>query len=182
MIYDIPMAREDFLAMDRLVRAFRRGNYNLPSLRLITNAGMMLNIEQQSYVYADETNLGVTFGDSDTREFDIWITPTLKRFDTDFARDTLLHELCHGYFNCYKHGEQFRRYLGRIMYHYQWLISPDFQAEWCVEKMVLRYSRSPEEHQDFEMDALVKAAKDEKDYVARRFEELTNAESLVSLR
>lgn len=177
---DLPIkAKRIFTDMDLLARAFRRGNYKLPVLRRITNDNDSLTLEQHMYIADDPAALGVTFGDHDKGHFDIWLNPCIRGWETDMARDTILHELCHGYFSCYKHGEQFRRYLGRLMYHYKWLIAPDFSAEIMVQGMVNRYSRSTEEHQDFEVGSLLQAARDEHLYVARRFEELKNAETLV---
>lgn len=177
--YDLPMPREDFHLMDCVVRAVRRGNFNLPKLRLITNGTEKLSVDQHMYVQNDPMCLGVTFGDWDQGDFAIWITSTLKRFDTNFARDTLLHELCHGYFHCYKHGQQFRRYLGRVMYHYKWLVCPEFNADEMLHTMVSRYSRDTKGYVEMELKSLAKASQDEKTYVAERFEELRNAEALV---
>lgn len=167
--------------MDCVVRATRRGNYNLPSLSIITNGTEKLTVDQYMYVYDDPTNLGVTFGNSETEDFVIWITSTLKRFDTDFARDTLLHELCHGYFHCYKHGQQFRRYLARVMCHYKWLVCPEFDTETMLRTMVTRYSRDTEDYIEMEIESFLKAAQDERTYVTGRFEELRHAEGMVRL-
>lgn len=178
--YDILMPRKDFREAVNVVKAVRRGNYKLPELRLITDGTEKLTVEQDMYIHEDPAVLGVTFGDHEANQFDIWLTPSITDWTTGFAMDTVLHELCHGYFGCYKHGAQFRRYLGRVLFHYQAQVRY-IDAYNLVSKMVARYSRSSTEHQAMEVDFLYKAFLQEHTHVSRRFEELQNAEALVSV-
>jgi hypothetical protein len=178
LIYDINMPRHDFIDAVNLVKAVRRGNYNLSDIRLVTQDTSRLTEDQQAYVADDPGALGITFGNFETNLFDVWFTPAISNWRSDFAIDTVLHELCHGLFGCYKHGEQFRRYLGRAMFHYLWLVAP-LDAWGQVTTMVARYSRDTPEHQAMEVESLYKASLREYEYVSRKYKELQNATPVV---
>lgn len=178
LTYDIDMPRTSFNEAVNVVKAMRRGNYNLPDLRLVTQDSANLTVDQHMYVQEDPAALGVTFQDPEKQAFDVWLTPNISNWSATFALDTVLHELCHGFFDCYKHGDQFRRYLGRTLFHYQALVRY-IDAYSLVTKMIARYSRSSDEHQAMEADAIYKGFLGEYEYVSRRYEELQNAEALV---
>lgn len=178
MKYNIVMPRDQFTQSVNLVKAIRRGNYKLPELRLVTQGTEYLSDDKRKYLDEDPAALGVTFGDHERGLFDVWLSPNITDWSTDFAIDTVLHELCHGFFSCYKHGEQFRRYLGRVIFHFGCFVRP-VDTNKLVTNMVARYSRDTVEHQNMEIESIYQAHLREFAYVSRKYEELQNAENLV---
>lgn len=173
MKYNLNLPRDRFDGMDRLTRSVLRGSGELHRLRLITQDSYVLPEDSQDYVRENTDALAVTFRDGN--EFDIWVSPALRTWDNDFAVDTILHELSHGYLGCYKHGDRFRRFFGRTLHHYSTLVEPIDSGQ-LVTDMVTRYSRADEVDKDMEMLFLAKASIDEEDYVARTYDGLSKRE------
>jgi hypothetical protein len=178
---DAPLSRDLLTQAALLVRSVYRGNRELPTLRRISNQSDWLSLEQTAYLENDPDAIAVTFGDLEAKTFDIWLSPALQGFHTGFAVDTLLHELTHGYVSCYNHSSQFRRFLARLLCHYQWNVQDDFDSVKWVTALVTRYNRFEFENRAWEIDCLIRAAEQEKDHVSLRFKELTNAQGLVSV-
>lgn len=137
MIYNLALSREDFDKADRLVRATLRRNG--PQLRLITSDSAELTPTDRDYVQQNTDCLGVCFSEDDV--FDIWISPSLKDPSNSFYRDTVLHELCHGYLGEYTHNVRWRRFFGKILYHYSDLVYP-LKVNPQVSRMITRYTRT----------------------------------------
>lgn len=183
MKYDLSMPRRDFDTIDLLVRSARRGATKLPTLNLITQDMDQLHPESKAYVLDNPDVLGVTFQDKEQGTFDIWLSPNYTNWALGGPQDTLLHELTHGYLDCYNHGQRFRRFLGRILHHHQELVDPDFPAKYFANHLVFRYSREDSsKYKVMEAESYEGLARDEHDYVARTmFREMSHAQGLVSV-
>lgn len=180
--YDLSMPRNDFDTADLLVRSAYRGN-KLSTLNLITQDVDQLDPESKAYVLDTPDALGVTFQDKEHGTFDVWLSPNYTNWRMANPQDTLLHELTHGYLGCYNHGQRFRRFLGRVLHHYQELVDPDFTAASMASHLVYRYSRGDSfAYKELEIRSYEDSARREHDYVARTmFKEMRNAEVMAGV-
>lgn len=187
MRYDLALPRQDFDKANRLVKAvlLQSGKAELKAPALLTSDKGLLHAEGKDYLDAHPESLGVCFGDADAFTFDVWITPNYTRTETDAYRDTVLHELSHGYLGLYKHNHRFQRFLGRTLYHYSSIVHP-IDHERLITRLVRHEDYSPRyngesypkylERLDNEIAAIQKIAVDELDSVNWIYERLTRKE------
>lgn len=178
MIYDLALPRDRFDGMDRTVRAvLANSRMETRQLRTITADNSLLSAENQGYIEENSESLAVCFGQGDGNyEFDIWTSPAYAVTDTEFYTDTVLHELCHGYFGAYIHNHKWKRLFGRVLYHYSYLVDP-IDADALVSTMLRRYTlqhgaetpRKFKERLAMEQDSIAKAAVAEREFISRSY-------------
>lgn len=156
MIYDLSMPYEDFLQADALVRDVTR-RCHTRELSIITQDVTKLDEAHQDYISRATNALGVTFLDRNTQEFDIWLAPSFRYWDSPWALDTVLHELTHGYAGCMDHGQRFRRTFITVLHRYENEVQP-VKADFMARRMVNRYSQDEWQTRQFELEFCKKAA------------------------
>lgn len=185
MIYGLSSPRKDFEASDRLVRSVSvNSRTETRELRTVTSDKALLTREFQTYLENDPEALGVCFGQNEDKQFDIWISPSYRNTEAEFYKDTLLHELCHGYFGAYVHNYRWKRIFGRVLHQYNSLVSP-IDVTTLTWSMLTRYTRQRSgetqaqywERLENEQDSIAKTAVAELPYVSQTFDRLnrTNA-------
>jgi hypothetical protein len=169
MIYDLSMPRKDFDQADAVVRDVTR-TFKPRTLNRITQNLWTLSFENRKYIETSIDNpLGVTFLDHETNEFDIWLSPSFRYWDSPWSLDTVLHELSHGY-GAMHHGQLFRRTFIKVLHRYETEVQP-VKADFMARRMVNRYSEDSWEARQLELDFCKKAA----------LKESKNAQALVSV-
>lgn len=126
MKYNLELPETDFLQADRVVRSMLLGTRIEPKmLRLATSDINLLASDDQITLKASldspRPSVGHCFGLGN--RFDIWISPNWDT-ECDAYRDTILHELTHGYLGVYSHNHRFKRFFGRVLHHYSVLVNP----------------------------------------------------------
>lgn len=187
MIYDLALPRRQFDKMDQTVRAvLANSRMEARQLRTITSDSALLTSENQGYLEENPECLGVCFGQEDGNyEFDTWISPAYRDTETDFYKDTVLHELCHGYFGQYSHNHRWKRLFGRVLHHYSSLVEP-LDTDTLIPTMLRRYTLqgSGESTGKFwtrlenEQDSIAKAAVAELPFISRTFDRLGQREAV----
>lgn len=144
MKYDLALPRQKFEEADRVVRSvlLRSGRMELKALNLITSDSSQLHPDDRFYIEEHPESLGVCFGQGNL--FDIYVSPSFTHTGNAYYMDTILHELCHGYLVQYNHNQRWKRFFGRVLFHYFSLVQP-YQANVLVEKMLRRYTNQGEE-------------------------------------
>lgn len=100
-------------------------------------------------------------------------------------KDTVLHELCHGYFGMYAHNQRWKRVFGRVLHHYSDLVEP-LDTDTLIPNMLKRYTRQGAdestgkywERLENEQDSIAKVAVAELTFVARTFDRLGMREAV----
>lgn len=178
MDYDLLLPREDFDKADRLVRATLLGpRFLVPIARRMTSDSESLQPENKAYVETNPGCTGICFGHEPY--FDVWISPAYKNTNTDWYKDTLLHELVHGYLRAYTHDARWKRFFGRVLHHYNTFVQP-INADNLTATMLKRYTRqradeSPEQYGlrlEMEQDTIAKVAVDERPYIEKAYDQL----------
>lgn len=156
MIYDLSMPYEDFLQADSLVRGVTR-RCQTRELSRITQDSLSLDFEHWQYIQDNPEALAVTFLDRGAKEFDIWISPSFRYWDSPWTLDTLLHELVHGYAGAMDHGQRFRRTFITVLHRYENEVQP-VKADYMARRTVNRYSQDEWQTRQFELEFCKKAA------------------------
>lgn len=183
MKYDLALARPDFEKADRLVRSalLRSGRDKPYALNLVTSDSGLLAPDDQGYLEENPESLGVCFGDREG-SFDIWVSPAYIG-GGEMYTDTVLHELCHGYLNLYRHTNRWVRFFGRVLYHYNELVEP-IDVRGLLLRTLMRYTTQghDESHRkyvnrvDREAETIAKLAAAELPYVTGLYTRLTAKE------
>lgn len=188
MTFDLALPFRQFEGMDRVARSvLTNSRMEARELRLITSDSSLLTADNQGYLVDNPECLGVCFGQEDNSQFDIWVSPAYKDTDTDFYKDTVLHELCHGYFGMYVHNHRWKRIFGRVLHHYSSLVEP-LDTDTLIPNMLKRYTRQGGgestgkywERLENEQDSIAKAAVAELPFISRTFDRLGSREALVA--
>jgi hypothetical protein len=183
--YDLAMPETEFLQADRIVRSMLLGTrIEQKVLRLATSNADMLAEDDQATLKAaadkGEPSVGHCFG-LGTR-FDIWVSPHWD-VECDAYKDTVLHELTHGYLGVYNHNHRFLRFFGRVLHHYSILVSP-LDLDILIPN-VLRENTKQSKSESFkkycdrlemEQEAIAKIAVDEFDKVSLSYLGMTDKE------
>lgn len=187
MIYDLALPRKQFDGMDRVARAvLANSRMDARQLSLITTDSSLLSAENQGYLEENPECLGVCFGQEDGNyTFNTWISPAYNDHTTDFFKDTVLHELCHGYFGMYAHNHRWKRTFGRVLHHYSSLVEP-LDTDTLIPTMLRRYTRQGGtessgqywERLENEATSIAKAAVSELPYISRSFDRLGAKETV----
>lgn len=181
MRYDLGLDREDFDKANRIVKAvlLRSGRAEVYAPNLLTSDANQLNPIDQTYLVDNPESLGVCFKETNSNTFDIWVTPAF-RTNSDWYRTTVLHELCHGYLGLYVHNHRWRRFFGRVLYHYQAIVQP-IGMETLLPNAIRRDTEQGRDESwpkyltriEMEQTAIEKIAVDELDEVFDMYNRLT---------
>lgn len=182
MKYDLAMPETEFLQADRVVRSMLLGTrIEQKALRLATSDSELLRPDNKVYLEENPSSVGICFNHD--KRFDIWVTPAYTNTDTDSYRDTILHELTHGYLGVYAHNHRFKRFFGRVLHHYDSLVSP-LDVDTLIPDMLKRYTNQGKDESfkkyceriEFEQDAIAKIAVDELNKVSLSYYGMTDKE------
>jgi hypothetical protein len=185
--YDLELERAKFAEADRVVRAvlLRSGKaLNIYMPGLVTSDQEQLAPKDKSYILDNPSSLGVCFKDNDSNSFDIWVSPS---FDPNHIgyKDTVLHELCHGYLGAYKHSHRWLRFFGRVLCAYDAIVEP---MENQLPNALRRYmDQHPDENYgkymerlEMEQTSIEKISIDELAYVSYTYNRLAERETRPS--
>lgn len=184
MRYDLELDQAKFAKADRIVRAvlLNSGRVDFYTPDLVTSDENGLCQADQNYIQ-ENSSLGVCFKNNHANTFDIWISPQFKP-EHNWYKDTILHELSHGYLGAYKHGHRWLRFFGRVLYAYDTIVEP-ISRETQLPNALLRYIKQhPNEGYGKYMDrieteqtAIEKIAVNELHDVTNMYDRLTRRET-----
>lgn len=184
--YSLPMPWVDFQDADRLVRAvlLQSAKGETPELRTATADKSLLETADRAYVEKNQENLGVCFFDHDGNFFDIWVHGAFVDTTNDWYRDTVLHELSHGYLKITKHSHRWRRFFGRVLYHYSEIVHP-INAPYLTQHMLNRYTKRADgesmpkwlDRLDDEHASLVGLCSSEVSFISQTYRRLKEADA-----
>lgn len=187
MRYDLPLSQEKFIQADRIVRAvlLHSGRVDVYSPDLVTCEEEDFSESEKKYIRENPGSLGVCFKNHKVDTFDIWISPAFKS-DSNAYKDTILHELCHGYLGAYKHGHRWLRFFGRVLYAYDTIVEP-ISRETQLPNALLRYMKQHSDEGygkymdriDTEQTSIEKIAINELPDVTNMYDRLTRRETNV---
>lgn len=143
---------QDFADADRLVRATLISQGRVPSqnrLVTITQDWGKLKRQDREYAKANNGTDAICFVGSRPETFDVWVNPNLNP-DTAYFRETLVHELCHGYVGiAYGHRPRWRNFFARTLSHYDTLVSPvDMNSARRIEENFEFYTKPSKSESD----------------------------------
>lgn len=152
--------RTEFELSDRLVRSVILANGRPPysrSLRRITTDRSTLSKTNVNYIEQNLDTLDAVCFEKPNGDFDIWVSPELDP-EVPFYRQTLLHELSHGYLGVSNgHNHLWKKLYSRVLLHHHNLVEDLGDIHRVINSMLVRYTKKASSETDQQLGERVLA-------------------------